>query len=58
VVDILERELELIFVAIVGTAILGAAIGQDPIDADLVRVENGIPRSSRRSAAVSGVIRA
>jgi hypothetical protein len=32
VVDILDREVELIFVAIVGTAILSATIGQDPID--------------------------
>src|SRR5689334_24381098 len=36
VVDILDGEVELIFVTIVGTAILGATIGQDPSDMDLV----------------------
>ena len=39
VVDILDRQVELIFVTIVGTAILCATIGQDPIDADRMVVE-------------------
>jgi hypothetical protein len=44
-------------VAIVSAAVLGAAIGEDSIDADRVRIEEGITRSLRNSAAVSGVLR-
>ena len=56
VVDIFDGEVELIFVTIVGTAILGAPIGQDPIDMDLLLVEErdhpiieDVGRSQRRA---------
>ena len=59
VVDILDGEVELIFVTIVGTAILGATIGQDPIDMDRVVVEErdhpiieDVGRGQRRLACV------
>ena len=39
VVDVLDSEIQLIFVAIMSAAILGAAIGQNPVDAQIVLVE-------------------
>jgi hypothetical protein len=57
VVDILDREIELIFVAIVGTAILSATIGQDLRRGSSCSSKNGITRSLRMSAAVSGILR-
>jgi hypothetical protein len=59
VVDILDREVELILVTIVGAAMLGIAVGQDPIDVDLVFVEErdqpSIERVGRCQWCLTGI---
>ena len=39
VIDILDREIEFILVSVMGTTILSAAIGQNPVDTDPLLVE-------------------
>lgn len=47
----------LIFVALGAAAIFGAAVGEHPAKRHLMALEEGITRSSSRSAAVIGVLR-
>jgi len=41
VVDVLNGKVELILVPVMSTAILGAAIGEHPVDPDFVLIEEG-----------------
>jgi hypothetical protein len=58
VIDVLDRQVDLVSVLLRCLAIFGAAIGEDEADTDAVLVEKtASTRSFSRSAAVIGVLR-
>lgn len=56
VIDVLDREVQLVFVMLGVAAILGTAIGQHPAQDDAVLLKERHTRSFNRSAAVIGVL--
>jgi len=57
VVDVLTRQVELVFVRLGGAAEFRAAVGQHAAELDVVLAKNGTTRSLSRSAAVIGSLR-
>src|SRR5579875_3926007 len=57
VVDVLDREIELVLVPLRVAAVFAAAVDQHAQELDLMLPKNGSTRSLMRSAAVIGILR-